>query len=207
MAYGASSISTSSSICCRSKSTYSTRGERPNYELMLDIVAYLRDYSDRFHHPREDVAFARLAKHCPDLQLVLARLARSTASSRNAGRALLGQLRSDARRRGHAARATVEVAAATYLVYYGNHIAKEEEDVLTRAAKEADGGGLGSGAQCRAVRPRSAVRRRPRGALSRTAPADRDGSLAGRARIRSAPAPSGSRRRGTPRAQMPQPLQ
>jgi hemerythrin-like domain-containing protein len=28
----------------------------------------------------------------------------------------------------------VEVAAATYLVYYGNHIAKEEEDILPLAA-------------------------------------------------------------------------
>ena len=34
-------------------------GERPNYELMLDIVGYLRDYSDVSHHPREDVAFAQ----------------------------------------------------------------------------------------------------------------------------------------------------
>jgi hemerythrin-like domain-containing protein len=33
------------------------------------------------------------------------------------------------------ARAQVEVAAATYLVYYGNHIAKEEEDVLPLAAQ------------------------------------------------------------------------
>jgi hemerythrin-like domain-containing protein len=32
-------------------------------------------------------------------------------------------------------RAQMEAALATYLVYYGNHIAKEEEDVLTRAAK------------------------------------------------------------------------
>ena len=50
------------------------RGEQPNYELMQDIITYLREYSDRFHHPREDVAFARLAEHCPELDLVLARL-------------------------------------------------------------------------------------------------------------------------------------
>ena len=49
-------------------------GSDPNYPLMLDIIAYLRDYSDRVHHPREDVAFDRLAKHCPDLQIVLSRL-------------------------------------------------------------------------------------------------------------------------------------
>jgi hemerythrin-like domain-containing protein len=32
-------------------------------------------------------------------------------------------------------RAEVEMVLATYLVYYGNHIAKEEEDVLPLAAK------------------------------------------------------------------------
>ena len=36
------------------------RGEKPNYELMLDIISYLRDYGDALHHPREDVAYERL---------------------------------------------------------------------------------------------------------------------------------------------------
>jgi hemerythrin-like domain-containing protein len=31
--------------------------------------------------------------------------------------------------------AELETAAATYLVYYGNHIAREEENVLTSAAQ------------------------------------------------------------------------
>ena len=48
--------------------------ERPNYELMLDIVTYLRDYGDQYHHPREDEAFARLARRAPELELPLARL-------------------------------------------------------------------------------------------------------------------------------------
>lgn len=109
-------------------------GERPNYELMLDIVSYLRDYSDQIHHPREDVAFARLAKRCPDLELVLARLAQEHRVIAQAGEALRGLIQAII---GGAVirRAEVEVAAATYLVYYGNHIAKEEEDVLTRAAQ------------------------------------------------------------------------
>jgi hemerythrin-like domain-containing protein len=111
------------------------RGEQPSYELMQDIVTYLRDYSDRFHHPREDVAFARLAKHCPDLDLVLARLDQEHRIIAHAGEKLLAQL--DAIVGGAVVpRAELEVAAATYLVYYGNHIAKEEEDVLTRAARE-----------------------------------------------------------------------
>jgi hemerythrin-like domain-containing protein len=38
------------------------RAERPNYDLMGNIVYYLRSFADRFHHPREDVAFARLVE-------------------------------------------------------------------------------------------------------------------------------------------------
>jgi hemerythrin-like domain-containing protein len=109
-------------------------GERPNYELMYDIVSYLREYSDGVHHPREDVAFARLTRHCPDMQLALARLGQEHRVIAQAGETLLQQIEAIL---GGAIvqRAEVEMAAATYLVYYGNHIAKEEEDVLTRAAQ------------------------------------------------------------------------
>ena len=109
-------------------------GEQPNYGLMLDIISYLRDYSDQLHHPREDVAFARLAKHCPDMELVLARLGQEHRVVAHAGETLRKQL--DAVLGGAIVqRAELEVAAAAYLVYYGNHIAKEEEDVLPRAAQ------------------------------------------------------------------------
>ena len=109
-------------------------GERPNYELMLDIVSYLRDYSDQFHHPREDVAFARLARRCPDLELVLARLNQEHRVIAHAGETLRGLL--VAILEGTIIpRVELEMAAATYLVYYGNHIAKEEEEILGRAAQ------------------------------------------------------------------------
>ena len=107
-------------------------GERPNYPLMLDILSYLREYSDQFHHPREDMAFARLANHYPDLKPVLARLQQEHRVIANAGDRLFVQLTAildDA----VIARADVEAAAATYLVYYGNHIACEEKDVLAHA--------------------------------------------------------------------------
>ena len=109
-------------------------GERPNYELMLDIIAYLREYSDRFHHPREDVAFARLAQRCPEMELPLERLRQEHRVIAHAGETLKDLLIAVL---GEAVvpRAQVEAAAATYLVYYGNHIAREEEDVLTRAAR------------------------------------------------------------------------
>ena len=109
------------------------RGDQPNYELMLDIVSYLRDYSDTFHHPREDVAFARLAAKCPDMELILARLEQEHRVIAHAGDVLRNLIQGVVDG-SVIPRAEVEVAAATYLVYYGNHIAKEEEDVLTRAA-------------------------------------------------------------------------
>jgi hemerythrin-like domain-containing protein len=109
-------------------------GARPNYELVYDIVTYLTEYGDEFHHPREDAAFARLAKRCPDMRVALARLEQEHRVIAQAGAALTRHIEAIL---GGAIvpRAEVEMAAATYLVYYGNHIAKEEEDVLTRAAQ------------------------------------------------------------------------
>jgi hemerythrin-like domain-containing protein len=109
--------------------------ERPNYELMLDIIGYLRDYGDQVHHPREDEALERLGRRCPDLELPLARLAQEHRVIAHAGELLRNSLQA-AVDGALVPRAEIEAAAATYLVYYGNHIAKEEEDVLPRAAKE-----------------------------------------------------------------------
>jgi len=109
-------------------------GQRPNYELMLDILHYLRHYTDQFHHPREDVAFARLAQHCPDMKLALDRLTQEHRVIARAGETLLKNLE-EATAEAVIPLAEIEVAVATYLVYYGNHIAKEEEDVLGRAAQ------------------------------------------------------------------------
>lgn len=110
-------------------------GERPNYEMMLDIISYLREFADRFHHPREDAAFARLAKRVPEMKPDLDRLSQEHEMIAQAGETLFNQL--NAILAGAiVSRSEIGVAAATYLVYYGNHIAKEEEDILARAAKE-----------------------------------------------------------------------
>ena len=109
-------------------------GARPNYELMYDIVSYLRDYGDEFHHPREDVAFERLTQRLPGMEIPLARLAQEHRVIKQAGETLLGHI--DAVLGGALVpRGELEMAAATYLVYYGNHLAKEEEDVLPLADK------------------------------------------------------------------------
>ena len=110
------------------------RGRRPDYELMLDIISYLREYSDRFHHPREDVAFVLLEERLPDLALPLARLRQEHRVIAHAGDTF-AQLLEAALGEVVVPLEEMETAAAMYLVYYGNHIAKEEEDVLPRAAQ------------------------------------------------------------------------
>lgn len=109
-------------------------GNEPPYELMADIVLYLRDYSDRNHHPREDVAFARLARYCPELELVLARLQQEHRVIAYTGAQLLEQLQAVIGG-SIVPREHIESAAAMYLVYYKNHITKEEQTVVSSAAK------------------------------------------------------------------------
>jgi len=109
-------------------------GQRPNYDLMLDIIAYLREYSDAFHHPREDVAFERLERHHPELKPTLAKLRQEHRVIANAGERLF-QLLTAILEDSLVPRAEVESAAATYLVYYGRHIDREESDVLAHASR------------------------------------------------------------------------
>lgn len=108
--------------------------ERPDYELMLDILHYLRHFPDELHHAREDAAFARLAQKHPGMDLVFARLQQEHRVIARAGEALL-ELLEAAVAGSVISRSDIEAAAATYLVYYRNHIAVEERDVLPRAAK------------------------------------------------------------------------
>jgi hemerythrin-like domain-containing protein len=104
----------------------------PNYELMLDIVSYLRFFPDRFHHPREDVAFERLARLDPALRPTIDRLLQEHRVIAAAGTdlyAYLQQVVDDVM----IERARIEAAAATYLVYYRRHLALEDRDIVPRA--------------------------------------------------------------------------
>lgn len=115
-------------------------GEQPNYELMRDILLWLRHYADGVHHPREDVAFERMVLCDATLRIPVNRLLQEHRVITYAGGALLTRL-DDAANGGFAPRAELEAAAATFLAYYRNHMAAEESTILPRAAEllqEAD---------------------------------------------------------------------
>ena len=95
---------------------------QPNYDLMVDIVSYLRHFPDLHHHPREDAAFVLLAKHEPGMEIPLQRLRQEHRVIAAAGHDLLRTL-SEVTSGEVIARAAVEAIAAMYLVYYRHHIA------------------------------------------------------------------------------------
>lgn len=109
-------------------------GERPNYELMLDVTSYLRHFPDVYHHPRENEAFARLAQRDPALRAQIARLAQEHRVIATAGQELL-ELLNGAVDEAVVPREAIEAAAATYLVYYRAHLDAEEKAILPRAAQ------------------------------------------------------------------------
>ena len=109
-------------------------GQHPNYELMRDAVYYLHHFADRFHHPREDVAFACLAARDSTLKLAISRLLQEHRVINVTGDALLKHL-DNILEDAVIERATVEAAAATYLVYYRHHLAMEETHILPLAER------------------------------------------------------------------------
>jgi len=109
-------------------------GRDPDFELLRDVVYYLHHYADRYHHPRENVAFARLVARNPWIGLVIGRILQEHRVLENAGESLL-KLLDDILEDVVIPRETVEVAAATYLVYYRHHLAAEEAEILPRAAR------------------------------------------------------------------------
>jgi hemerythrin-like domain-containing protein len=109
-------------------------GERPDYELMLDIVTYLRYFPERTHHPREDVAFKRMMEKDPSLEATINRLLQEHRVISAAGaqiQDLLEQVVSDA----IVERSLLEAAASTFLVYYRHHISAEDQGIMPLAAK------------------------------------------------------------------------
>lgn len=109
-------------------------GEQPNYDLLLDVVHYLRHYPDQVHHPKEDVAFARLLKRDPRMKPQIDRLTQEHRAIGAAGAALLKHLE-EVLAGSVEPRSVVEEAAATYLAYYRGHLAAEDEEVVPRAAE------------------------------------------------------------------------
>jgi hemerythrin-like domain-containing protein len=109
------------------------RGEHPNYALMLDVMYYMTHYPDRYHHPAEDIVFARMGRHSADARALIGESHRQHRVVEQSGAALQEQL--DAVVAGvMLPRAEVERPARLYIDYYRRHMRREEVALFPLAA-------------------------------------------------------------------------
>lgn len=109
-------------------------GEAPNYELMLDVMYYMTHYPDVFHHPREDLAFARLRDRDQAMAELVAELTRQHVELRHHGESLVAML-DDIVNGAIRSRDELESVARRYVAGFRGHIRLEESQVLPQAAK------------------------------------------------------------------------
>jgi hemerythrin-like domain-containing protein len=108
------------------------RGSGPDYDLMLHVVYYMTHYPDRFHHPKEDIAFRRLADKDERLRAAVDELLRQHAIIAESGKQLQGRLEAVV---GGAMmpREDVEAPAHTYIAEYRKHLQREEAELFPLA--------------------------------------------------------------------------
>lgn len=116
------------------------RGESPDYEVFSGVLDYCRTYSDRYHHPKEDLVFERLQKRDPAAADAFGDLAAEHAALAE----LTGQLAaavSDVLAEAEIPRAHLDSVARDFLAHYWAHMRKEEEvffPAALAALSEAD---------------------------------------------------------------------
>ena len=114
------------------------RGEPPDYELMLDIMFYMTHYPDVLHHPKEDLAFARIAERDASTRAVVDGLAEQHAHLKRDGNALVVAL-DDIVNGSITSRDHVEAPGRAYIAAFRRHMEKEEAHIIPLAAKLLDG--------------------------------------------------------------------
>jgi hemerythrin-like domain-containing protein len=109
-------------------------GETPDYPLMTDILHYMTQYPDHFHHPKEDVIFARLAERDSRVVQKVEDLARQHHVIAESGARIHENLES-VLNGALMPRRMVEAPGLLYVTYYRSHMDKEESDLFVLAEK------------------------------------------------------------------------
>jgi hemerythrin-like domain-containing protein len=61
-------------------------GKTPDYPLLRNIMQYITQYPDRYHHPKEDLIFAQLVRREPEVRADVEALLKEHVSLNMAGR-------------------------------------------------------------------------------------------------------------------------
>ena len=113
-------------------------GERPDYELIHDIMRYMTTYSDAVHHPKEDLLYARMKAEQPDLGRGLERVQPEHEEIGELGETLRNDVEAVASGAAVTRDRLVE-DTEEYVRTLRKHMAWEEEDLFRRAKGLVEG--------------------------------------------------------------------
>ena len=110
------------------------RGDPTDFDLMHDIMRYMRSYPDFSHHPKEELMFERLIRHDEDAREPISKLSKEHHTLAEKGEAVLDLLR-------HVidgaltSREDLVQSGQDYVHTLWEHMRLEEDDVFLRAEK------------------------------------------------------------------------
>jgi hemerythrin-like domain-containing protein len=110
------------------------RGERPDYEVIWAVIAYLQVYPNAYHHPQEDLVFNKLKARDPAAAAKIGDLAaehRKGAEHLRRVAQAVGSVLMDQ----EILRDTVDDIIRDFIEYERRHIAMEEWDFFPAAAE------------------------------------------------------------------------
>ena len=107
-------------------------GKTPDYPLMQDIMRYMAQHSDRFHHPKEDLIFAQLLKRAPAVRADVEDLIEEHVSIGLAGQEFAGLLRASGVD-SVAVREQLGTSGFDYIRALREHMLREERKVFPSA--------------------------------------------------------------------------
>ena len=110
------------------------KGSSPDYELMMDVMFYMTHYPDVLHHPKEDLAFAKIKERDMNARPVVDELTEQHAHLKEFGDALVHAL-DDIVNGSITAREHVEVPGRAYVAEFRSHMQREETAILPLAAR------------------------------------------------------------------------
>jgi hemerythrin-like domain-containing protein len=114
------------------------QGESPDYDMMLDIMFYMTHYTDVMHHPREDLAFARIKEREGSAGAIVEELNGQHLRLKDSGNALVHAL-DDIINGSITSREHVEAPGRAYVSEFRRHMQTEETAILPLAAKVLHG--------------------------------------------------------------------
>nr|VFJ60947.1 MAG: Hemerythrin-like domain-containing protein [Candidatus Kentron sp. FM]VFJ61382.1 MAG: Hemerythrin-like domain-containing protein [Candidatus Kentron sp. FM]VFK13454.1 MAG: Hemerythrin-like domain-containing protein [Candidatus Kentron sp. FM] len=109
-------------------------GEVPDYVLMMDIMQYMTNYPDLFHHPKEDILFQRVTKRDKGTHSIVAELVQDHHTLADQGKALFNLLHTLIHEH-PVERGTLETKAREYILTLRTHMNLEEGKLFPIAKK------------------------------------------------------------------------